>query len=52
MLSELEVNVIGTSTGRNLQKNFLNLEKSCVVQNQIWNILIVNIEVNKQRILT
>ena len=38
--------------GEKSSKIFLNLEKSCIVQNQIWNILIGNIEVNKQRILT
>ena len=42
MVLELEVNVIGTSGGKNLQKNFLNLEKSRALQNQIRNILIDN----------
>ena len=45
MVLELEVNVIGTST----EKNLLNLEKSRAVQNQIRNVLIYNIEINNQK---
>ena len=32
--------------GRSMEKN---LEKSCVAQNQIWNIFIGNIEVNNKK---
>ena len=49
MVLELEVNAIGTSIEKNLQKFFLNLEKSLAVQNQIRNILIGNKEVNSQQ---
>ena len=42
----LEVNVIGISTKKIF---FLNIEKSCVVQNQIRKILIGNIEPNNQK---
>ena len=49
MVLELEVNAIGTSMEKNLQKFFLNLEKSLAVQNQIRNILIGNKEVNSQQ---
>ena len=45
MVLELEVNLIGTST----EKNLLNLEKSRAVQNQIRNVLIDNIEINNQK---
>ena len=48
MVLELEINVIGTSREKS-SKFFLNLGKSCAVQNQIWNILICNIKVNKQK---
>ena len=41
--------LIGTSTEKNLQIFFLNLEKSHSVQNQIRNILKGNIEVNNQK---
>ena len=48
MVLELEVNAIDTNTEKNLQ-NFLNLEKSRAVQNQIRNILIDKIEANSQQ---
>ena len=37
---ELEVNVIGTSSGKKYSKYFLDLEKSRAVQNKIQNILL------------
>ena len=49
MVPELEVNVIDTSTEKNLQSFFLNLAKSSAVQDQIINILIGNIEANNKK---
>ena len=43
MVLELDVNVIGTSTEKNLQ----NLEKSRAVQNQIRNNSVANTEGSK-----
>ena len=43
MVLELEVNVIGTST----EKNLLNLEKSRAVQNQSRNNSVANTEGSK-----
>ena len=37
---------------RKIFKMFFKFRKTCAVQNQIWNILIGNIEENKQMILT
>ena len=47
MVLELEISLVQAQI--KILIFFLNLEKSCAIQNQIRNILIDNIEINNQK---